>query len=368
MLANDDTTTWAQGLQTVATLDRWREEHPLAYQLLRREGALQAAVYIKQEFSPFDAEPDDEGVFDYAPPPFDLMDEEDIVDAVFPLDDDLYTETFQVLTGKGQAQQRAKVTPIARVWQPTQKALPKPGPKVRVVQEQANHPILAVKARPSPDGWKFVVPKTLAATLAGWYAGRPHTEWSALCTVDVHWTRSGTGVFVFKEAFFCDAGRDTGGHSTVPHDWEAKLINRLLDENREDDVPKLFGHVHSHNTMGAFWSTQDDLMVGQRLDDMAANRARTQGIAVSLVIGTDLTIRGRLDWFKRGDDGALTYHTWDPVPVAIKFPDMVPLKEVLYSTKTNKGTTQALTGQWWSGDDDDDYGSYYYKRWQVNTP
>lgn len=280
---------------------RWRLEDPVAYRWIEALASLATADHILTTNNIFD------------------IDALDVQDDLFPIDAaDTRTAPLTIVGSAAKS-----------IWQPATagQVIGIPKPKRQTVTLQ-HHPLMSVNApKPTPQGWRVSITRAAARQVAAYCLGRPSCEWSAVALVDTYWSRTSTASYVIRELFFCDAGQDAGAHSRIPAEWEMKLIDRLLKENRDDDIPRLIGHVHSHNSMGAFWSQQDVLMCGQRLDDMSAASNRQNGLVVSVVVANDLSARARMDWFLRRE-GQLVYGTFDPVPLTLAPPRLIAVKDV----------------------------------------
>lgn len=365
-----------QGLFIGDTHELWENEHPLAFTMLERQAARRMLDLIETEYGD-----------DYPGLSRELWnDENDLLDALFDLDY-AFDRTQSVLANKQPApvqrqlpQQPAQLRAVTP--KPPDPTRPSPAPYVhrpppKPVEPPAHfkpHVLEKVKPAPAPPGWEIIVPKALATRLLGWYWGRPSCEWSALATVKVvipgERSRKVQAAlaaeahdpihpkvprkFIFEDAFFCDQGQDSGALSVIPADWEMKLVDKLLAADRDADVAKLLGHIHSHNSMsvsmtGAGFSGQDDRMVGTRLDEQSAMQNRQGGYCVSLVLGRDgdsVGIHGRYDVWHRlpgPEENAHElwrwFNTYDPIPVRVAWPDTMSVADWRTSYRSDTPTT-----------------------------
>lgn len=292
-----------------STLQRWFEENPAAYSWIEASASLTTAEFLASRH--------------------------DLVLQPECVQDELYPILSSPTGPTSHLSAMGSVRPTTTVHTYIQPAPIKLQPRIVDIQR---HPLLDIKETTPPPGWGISATKGVARQIAAYCLGRPSLEWSALALIDTYW-RTNTAKYVVRELFFCDDGRDSGGHSRISAAWEMKLKDKLLIANREADIPKLIGHVHSHNSMGAFWSPQDVLMCGQRLDDMSASGNQSAGLAVSIVVDNNLNSRGRMDWFNR-ENGKLLYNTFDPVPTTLAPPKLVAVQDVLKSRNSGYSTPQ----------------------------
>lgn len=241
-----------------------------------------------------------------------------------------------------------------KVWTP-------PAPKHNVVTTNPPHPLQQVRSSPVPAGYFVAIRPEVAAQIAAWWVGRPSTEWSARAVIHgayygkpdeqgrFPWRGIITRIFR-NDDLHPDANgtihRDSGGGTTMLAEWEAGIIQQLLQEGKPKDLEGLRCHIHSHNSMGAFWSTTDERMRGACLDEQAAIGSVQSGWHCSLVIGNSLALRCALDGWQRKPDGTMDYWIYDQVPVKVKWEGVaVPLQEVLDVRKSLSATPVAYAGR-----------------------
>lgn len=106
------------------------------------------------------------------------------------------------------------------------------------------------------------------------------------------------------ERFYLLEQEGSCAHTEIDSEAIAKLMEKLIQEGKKDEVAKLKCWAHSHPGMGLFWSKTDD-----------ENCARLVGdYLVSLVVGQGFGIRCRVDVA-----GPVPF-TIDRIPVLVEMP------------------------------------------------